>query len=365
MPYYLSNLIGDGSDAEGNAIRPVLANYGEAWTSLCTVGNRAIVRANHIPAFDSDPNIRPLLGISGANVEALSDSPFSGEDGDALATLIVRRFLTKQLLGGDDFPALTLTIGDIPPAKRQRINQVLQNRGVDTSGLSTLMTVADGLKFVLPQLKVRIHSKAAAPGGTFTDNFNGEGSSVDLAAHTPSGGTAWTRIDGSANMATVLTANILNCNTTDVSGALYVCDDQGSANHYLQYNAKSTIAQAFVANRATDRDNFIGTRLLNTKVEIYKRVTSTFTQLGSTGTTVGAVDDVIRLESDSADAHEAFLNAASEVGPATDAFNSSETRQGVVARKVSGDWLDNFEAGTLAAGGLSIPGSHSLMGVGI
>lgn len=181
----------------------------------------------------------------------------------------------------------------------------------------------------------------------FTDNFNGEGSDVDLASHTPSGGTAWTRVDGAANAGLVGSSGILR--SSSATNTLYTCDDQGSVNQYVQFEYRVS-SNDFVCNRATNNQNFIGIRGSASKVQIFKRVANTFTQIGTDGGTTLVAGDIIRLES-SGDVHTAYVNGNVESGPGgTDAAHNTVTTQGVCIRSVSGNWVDNFEAGTLAAG---------------
>lgn len=185
----------------------------------------------------------------------------------------------------------------------------------------------------------------------FLDNFNGEASNIDLAAHVPSGGTAWTRVDGTAGMAQVSASSsrLINA-TTNATGALYQCDDQGGADHYVQYVCENGNISAYVCNRASDANNFIGVRVFNSRVQLWRRSGGTLTQLGSDG--VGSVGSgaVIRLES-VGETHTVFVNGEQKL-QSDDSTNSTISRQGVVAR-TSGSvgWLDNFEAGSIAASG--------------
>ena len=184
----------------------------------------------------------------------------------------------------------------------------------------------------------------------FTDNFNGESSEVDLAAHVPSGGTAWTRVGGTANYLTVISAGWAVNNTSDSDGALYRCDAQGTSAHYTQFKTlDAASAQMFVANRATDRLNFVGVRTRAGTCELFKRVAGAFTALGASGASTVAANDIVRFESSAANTHTVRVNGT-QVHQVTDAFNSAETRQGLVARAMGRlSWLDDYEAGPLSA----------------
>jgi hypothetical protein len=348
VPYFVCDAIGTGEDAEGNQRRPVVDLYTDTWTVIADGNDRMLVRCVHQPEFDTDVRIRParrtlLAGLSPDDGEA-DDSP-------ELAKKIARRFLVRQWLGADDFTAgtLDLTLGDIPLARRRRIRDRLLNRGINIDGLTLSTTIGDALRFIMPQFPVRLEPKAMSPGGTFTDNFTEAGTNVDLAAHTPSGGTAWTRQSGTANTCECEAPANLVKNASDSNGALYQCDDQGSADQYVQFAVVATNQASFVCNRASSNLAYIGVRVNGapSKVQIFKRVAGVYTQLGSNGATTAVAGNTVRLES-SGDAHEAFLNSVSQVGPTNDTHNNTITRQGVNGRSAdSGSWIDTFEAGIL------------------
>lgn len=97
----------------------------------------------------------------------------------------------------------------------------------------------------------------------FTDDFNGEASTVDLQDHTPSGGTAWTRVSANANAISVGTAAAAQTHptVTQTTPGYYLCDDQGSADNYIQARAKYFDAGqrgVFLSSRLVDADNHIG-----------------------------------------------------------------------------------------------------------
>lgn len=347
MPYFIVGTTGSGVDAEENAIRPVVSLYQSAWSATANMPGTMLVRCEHVPAFDSDGRIQPL-----SKAGLLAFAPDEGEADDwespELAAKVTRRMLLLQKLGIND-PGTTLT-AKLARAQLDKIKLALASLGYKTDLLTNNMLVGDMLLATLPQIGVRIDPGAVSRGGTFTDNFNGEASNVDLAAHTPSGGTAWTRIDGVDGMAQVSsTSDRLINNTSSSTGALYQCDDQGNVDQYVQYICENNSISAFICNRATNRSNFIGVRTLTADTQIYKNDGGSFTQLGTTVNTAAA-GETIRMES-SGDAHEAFEGGVSVLGPLNDAFNNTETRQGVCAR-ISGTagWADDFEAGTLGGG---------------
>lgn len=185
----------------------------------------------------------------------------------------------------------------------------------------------------------------------FTDNFNAA-STEWLEDRTPSGGTAWTRIDGVVQAIGASGAND-DCRTNSSTATAYQCDDQGSADQYLQFVAVSVSFASFWACRQTNSVNYIGVRIAGGKIQVYKNEAGSFTQIGSTGSTTVVATDVVRLECNGT-AIAAKLNGSTEVS-GTSSFNQTVKGQGPVCR-VTGEILgDDFEAGALGGGGTTSP----------
>lgn len=355
MPFFLCDTIGSGIDAEANAIIPAVALYTDTWTGMADApgARRMLVQCAHATAFDADARIRPLRRALLANW-----APDEGEvdDWDApdLALKVIRRCMLNQWLLSDDFGNLAGTVGDVAAAKRLRIRNRLVLLGIDISQFTLTTPISEVMRIILAYFKPVLEAGAQSPSGTFIDNFNGEASDVDLAAHTPSGGGAWTRVDGLVNMVQVsASGNRVINNNNDAGGALYQCTDQGNKAHYVQYKAQIISISGFASNRASNKNNHIGVRAgASNKTQLYKCVSGVYTQLGSNGATSVVVGDTIRLESNSSDSHTVFLNAVSQIGPISETANNTVTGQGLVGR-LSGavDWLDDFEAGLLSAAG--------------
>jgi hypothetical protein len=358
MAFFLTQILGDGSDAEGNQFRPAIAKYTETWR--CIADGRAnsalgsglmLVEADHLPAFDADAAISLIAGKTALTTVNLSDE--SEKDEKEVARKICKRFWLRQVLRADDFPS-GLAIGDITAARRQRISAALTARGIDVSTLKAGMTVLDALQSViLPQVRIAFDPEPPSPTGTFTDTFT-DTDGTALESHTPSGGTAWTRVDGVAGDAAI-NSNQLRSTGTDTLGAAYRCDTQGQAAHYTQWVVVSLgaggLTGAFVCNRITDRSNYIGARVLTpggtALYQIFKRNAGTFSQLGSNSATTAVAGDVAKLESSAADAHTLYQNGSAVVGPVTDAFNNTQVRQGINVRSKIENVIDTFEAGAL------------------
>lgn len=172
----------------------------------------------------------------------------------------------------------------------------------------------------------------------FSDDFNRANENLEASSD-------WTRVDGSAGMATV-TSNAVNCATADSNGAAYQCPDQGAGDKYMEC-ALNLSGNAFaLAMRLTDRSNYVGARSRGGNVEVYKRVSGSFTSLGSAAVSYSA-GKVMRLEMEG-DIFKLYYDGVLEVTTGPESFNSSETRQGCVARSVSSAWFDDFEAGLSA-----------------
>lgn len=179
----------------------------------------------------------------------------------------------------------------------------------------------------------------------FTDNFNGASSNTALESWTPSGGGAWTRVDGSAS-AILVSASLGRAACQTATNTLYQCSSQGTSAHYAELRIFGTAFNSFLTNRATNSNNFIGARAQSAKIEIFKRVGGSFTLLGTSASSVTGTE-VLRLESASDNKHTAKINGAQYL-QVTDAFNSSEVRQGICCRQEFNEF-DDFEAGPLSA----------------
>lgn len=189
----------------------------------------------------------------------------------------------------------------------------------------------------------------------FTDDFSGESSVVDLASHTPSGGTAWTRT-GTAD--SIVVNNALDeVRASGGTTAYYICDDQGSANHYAQVRLKNlTVNQGdgHLACRLVDSDNFISWRLQgagSSGARLAKVVTGTVTDLV---TFQGVDESVYKVECSGTDI-KIYEDGVQKGTTQTVSDHQTETSQGFVSRGNSNtnSWLDDFEAGALGGGALT------------
>ena len=180
----------------------------------------------------------------------------------------------------------------------------------------------------------------AIAAGAFTDDFNRANMNLE-ASPSP---YIWTRVDGTAAALKVV-SNKCNIDNGAGSNTAYRCPDQGSANHYTQVTIGDDFFTSFpLAVRLTDSDNFIGCRAFGV-YQLYKRDGGSFTLLGSSASSYAA-NDVVRLEA-SGNSISVKVNGVTVIGPVTESFNNTVTRQGMVARTDTGVFCDNFEAGTL------------------
>ena len=193
----------------------------------------------------------------------------------------------------------------------------------------------------------------------FTDNFT-EASDTNLESHTPSGGTAWslTGTTGAAVVGSV--ADALKGNTT--SASYYVCDDQGSADHYTQA-VLSTLTTLFpnnyIACRLVDASNFIGWRLAGTGSSgsrLTKMVSGVATDLI---THQGTASHTYKVSCSGATI-QLYDNGAQVGTDQTVTDFSTETSQGLrIGSSSTTTWIDDFEAGALGGGGTIITRSLS------
>jgi hypothetical protein len=119
----------------------------------------------------------------------------------------------------------------------------------------------------------------------FVDTFDGAGATTALDAWTPTGGTSWTRQDGTATAVNVRTTGGIAPGGTTAS---YICDDQGSSSQYIIFQAPTTagavINGCFSALRLVAHSDLIGVRFTgtgSTGVQLGKIVGSTITTIQS------------------------------------------------------------------------------------
>lgn len=180
----------------------------------------------------------------------------------------------------------------------------------------------------------------------FTDNFNGAGSDTALESWTPSGGTAWTRVDGAASAALVRTTGTLKSNSA--TDSFYQCDDQGDPND--QYVKASLVGQtnglSYLVCRAASFENFVGIRGSGGGVLIMQKSVDGSLSTMATGTTTLVSGDVVELRCVGT-LYKAYINSVEELS-VTDSFIPEGTRQGIViGANVDGSWIDDFEAGAV------------------
>ena len=358
MSWFLCDRIGTGT--EEDPYRPAVHDYDIPWSATVEFEQRSkfLVSCEEQPGFGADSRIVPMAKAVFAN-EIPDDGEDDGQDSPALALKVVRRALLENLLGTDDVwnahgPSLVSTLN--PGARGLAIAKMAQ-AGINPGQIVANTKVDDVLRTVLPQIPARVLPGNVGNSGSFTDNFNGEGSNVDLASHTPSGGTAWARQDGSSGDILVTTGGI----TQTTGAAVYWCDDQGSSDQYTQGVIQATTTGAFLIIRSSDASNFWGVRA-RSNGQCYKRVSGTYVLVGTGGG--DSVGDVLRIEGSGSNI-ETFLDTGSGfssfTGPHNDSFNSTATRQGLGGSSFgAGSFMDDFEAGVLSAthtgaASLSIP----------
>ena len=173
----------------------------------------------------------------------------------------------------------------------------------------------------------------------FSDNFNRANEDLESSVD-------WTRVDGVAGALKVVSNTVDATNATDTA---YQCPDQGSADHKgsITRNAATYSDSGFpLSIRTTDSNNWIALRVTGT-LQLYKRDTGSFTLLDS-DTHTHVASDVWELEGDGNNI-TGRVNAVDRV-TSIEAFNNTETRQGIVCRDAAvTNYLDDYTADTLVA----------------
>ena len=175
----------------------------------------------------------------------------------------------------------------------------------------------------------------------FQDSFNR--SDADLGSSlTASGGWAWT-LSGTGSAAQIR-SNVLRANTTVGDGS-YFTKDIATAEHYVQFKALSTSGVGpFVIARHADANNQIGIRLNGANIQIYRRVSSTYTNFHDVNYGF-AVNDVVKVKF-TGNTCQVFKNGVSQATGIAIGATLSGTKCGLNPRQALQDpWLDDFEAG--------------------
>lgn len=190
----------------------------------------------------------------------------------------------------------------------------------------------------------------------FQDSFV-EASDTDLINHTPNTGTGWTLITGSATGAFIeSTDNTLRSRSTVKT--LTASDDLGITQYYVEGELTEVNSKNIrhVVIRAQDEDNYIGWSLSGNGgagMRLVKVIAGVTTDLiliqGVAGSTYRIEVDVSTVKF--------FEDGIQQGSNVTVTEFQAETMQGVVtSSSSSGDpWLNNYAAGSLTAGGVSIP----------
>lgn len=187
----------------------------------------------------------------------------------------------------------------------------------------------------------------------FYDNFNGEAATKNLEDRVPTTGVDWLLFSGVAGSAKVTTAGKVQCLASNKT--VYLCDDQGNADHYVQFRAVMFAAQAssYVACRLADGSNYIGWRIYGTgaagrrltqvvggvATDLYtgQAVANEWIKIKCVGTTVTMYTGGTGATPSWTQVYSGSINAA-----------LTSTRQGVVVQdNYASDWIDEFTADDL------------------
>lgn len=176
---------------------------------------------------------------------------------------------------------------------------------------------------------------------SFSDNFDTANINLDDR-------TGWTNVTGEVGAASI-NNNALRTNTTNVSGILYKIPELTSSDCFVQ--CRHYPSASFVAVRVTDDNNFIGVRRNGSNsLDVFKRVSGTFTQLANYGSLTDSTI-MIRLEI-VASTFKLFRNGVEQTpstGSTTITSGPPVTKIiGVVVRNQPADpWIDDFSCGIM------------------
>lgn len=181
-----------------------------------------------------------------------------------------------------------------------------------------------------------------------TYSFEGYADNTDLGAV-----TGWSRLTGNSLDINVDFDGKLDF-TAPVSDAAYGAE-QSNANHDFAVTYATFAEGVFFpcCVRITDANNFIGARLNGGNLQLFKRVTGTFTQLGSNVAVTGANGDTLKVTA-SGNTLNVYVNGVLKIGPITESAHNTVTKCGMVARSTAAANLIESTESTVASTGLTI-----------
>jgi len=158
----------------------------------------------------------------------------------------------------------------------------------------------------------------------------------------------WARIIGVANGAAVRSGKLAGLDT-GAPGSLYLINDQGNQNHFVEITLPSPMPASsgpFAICRADlTGQNYVGIRSLGAGIECFKREASNMVSLSTTGAVVAG--DVLRLEC-SAQTWTTKKNGTQLATGSIGNVALNSTRQGFIARSVAvNPFATKFAAGLL------------------
>lgn len=174
--------------------------------------------------------------------------------------------------------------------------------------------------------------------------FNGYPDNTDLGAV-----TGWTRLTGNSGDINVDADGDLDF-TAPVSDAAYGAE-QGTADYDFAVTYATFAEGVFFpcCVRITDANNFIGARLNGGNLQLFKRVTGTFTQLGSNVAVTGANGDTLKVTA-SGNTLNVYVNGVLKIGPITESAHNTVTKCGMVARSTAAANLISSAESIIASG---------------
>jgi hypothetical protein len=160
-----------------------------------------------------------------------------------------------------------------------------------------------------------------------SDDFNRANGTLN--GSTPSdGGSTWT-----ASNANIDTNQVWPVSASGTRDTAWV--ETSSAVGSVQMKITTNGNSSGVVMRLSNATNHIVAYVSGNSLANYKRVSGSYTQIGSTYSGTIANGDVIRLDIDSSNAIRSYVNGTLRVGPNTDSTGSTNTKAGF-------EWLSNL-----------------------
>jgi hypothetical protein len=185
-------------------------------------------------------------------------------------------------------------------------------------------------------------TSAVAGLSSFSDSFDRANENLSASAN-------WTVSGADATKLTIV-SNELNLNDTTSGGTCAQINSLGTLDHFAEATLIAATGTSFLCARMVDLNSWIGCRYVpGTGLQLFKRLSGTVTQMGSTVAHTSSTGQVMRLEI-SGDNATVLIDGVSKIGPQSgvNAVSPNCDRVGVCSRSSTGK-MSAFNSGAVGS----------------